>query len=103
MPIAVGGRTKKFFRPNNDMRGMPDLVVMLKSGKTLWVETKSDMGRLSEHQKKFMAEMNELGHHYHVVRSIFDLESILLNQGITHWAIGTKNASPADASEYRNS
>ena len=57
-------------------KGMPDLIAS-KGDKTLWVEIKTPTGRLSEHQKKFKADMERVGSTYLVIRSIDEMEEYL--------------------------
>lgn len=86
MPIAVGTNLRQF-RANDDMQGMPDLVIMLPRALTLWVEVKSSRGALTVHQKKFMEQMRSIGHYYFVVRDTRELESILKQFGVKHWLL----------------
>lgn len=57
-------------------KGWPDMAVLLKGGRTLWIELKMDnggksgrktKGRLSKEQKDMEKAMKELGHRYEVV------------------------------------
>lgn len=47
--------------------GMPDRMVLLDDGRVLWVELKTDGGRLSEIQKYRHAWLTKLGHDVRVV------------------------------------
>lgn len=49
--------------------GHPDLVVALTNGRTLWLELKSQTGRLTKDQKRIRLMLMALGHEFHVVRS----------------------------------
>ncbi len=49
--------------------GFPDLVIALRSGRTLWLELKSRDGRLRKEQEKWRLQLMALGHEHHVVRS----------------------------------
>lgn len=49
--------------------GFPDLVIALRSGRTLWLELKSKSGRLSAEQKLFRLKLLALGHEWYEVRS----------------------------------
>lgn len=42
--------------------GMPDRLVLLKGTRVVWVELKTDGGRLSELQRYRHAELRKLGH-----------------------------------------
>lgn len=56
--------------------GVADLCVLL-PGKVVFLEVKTATGKQSEHQKKFESRCIELGHEYHVVRSVEDVERIM--------------------------
>lgn len=73
-------------------KGIADLVA-IKDGITVWIEVKTERGRLSEHQKLFADSIEKAGGKYFVVRSIDDAvrlekslsqvskaESIIINQ-----------------------
>ena len=53
-------------------KGLPDLVIFLDQGRTVFVELKSASGRLKDHQKEFKDTIEGLGHLYHIFR---DFES----------------------------
>ena len=44
------------------LAGMPDLVVMLPGGQTVWIEMKAPGGRVSPAQKDVHSRLLELGH-----------------------------------------
>ena len=48
-------------RPLGVLAGVADFCI-LRNGKTLFLEIKSDKGRLSKEQRKFLVEVNRLGH-----------------------------------------
>lgn len=50
--------------------GCPDLVVCLPRGRVLWLEVKTESGRLSEAQEVMHADLRDLGHAVFVVRSL---------------------------------
>ena len=59
--------------------GVADLVLLLKGGKTVFLEVKTDKGRQSENQKEFEKEIKKLDFDYYIVRSVEDVEEILKN------------------------
>jgi hypothetical protein len=50
--------------------GTPDLCVMTPDAKTVWCETKTPVGSLSDEQKNWHAEARKRGHRVAVVRSV---------------------------------
>ena len=66
------------FVPDNKI-GMPDRLVLLPEGRVLWVELKTDNGRLEEIQKLQHKRLRDLGHEVKVVWSKADVDD-LLNQ-----------------------
>ena len=63
-------------------RGAPDLCVCLSGGEVLWIEVKSDNGRLSQDQLAFAGKLRALKHNYILARSIDDVRISLLKLGI---------------------
>lgn len=63
--------TRQVFRamPKHTMRGLPDIVVILK-GQYVGLEVKPPKGKQSEHQIEFERLLKEAGGRYHVVTSI---------------------------------
>jgi len=61
-------------------RGLPDRVMHFR-GRVHYLEIKTPRGKLSDSQLKFQAQCQADGIHYHVVRSLEDIQLILLNQG----------------------
>lgn len=57
-------------------KGWPDRTLIM-PGRVVFVETKTLTGRLSPHQKFWMAKLTELGQECFVVRSLEDLKSVL--------------------------
>lgn len=56
------------------LAGVPDLVIPLPEGKTLWLELKTMKGRLSQRQKDYHAMLEEYGHE---VRTAYGLQDAL--------------------------
>ena len=57
--------------------GMPDRLVLLPEGRVLWVELKTDNGRLEEIQKLQHKRLRDLGHEVVVVWSKDDVDDLL--------------------------
>ena len=67
-----GGRPARKIKLCRD--GTPDIYIILKSGTTLWLECKSNIGKLTDDQAKFKAKMEKVpGQTYIVVKKIDDL------------------------------
>ena len=49
--------------------GIPDCIIAMPNGRTLWLELKVKGGRLSEEQKHFALSLMALGHQWHEIRS----------------------------------
>jgi VRR-NUC domain len=62
------GRAGAFLKPS-EMAGFPDLLVLLPGGRAVWLEVKTDKGRLNPTQKARIERLRGLGHEAHVVRS----------------------------------
>lgn len=93
----VSGELFAFHVPNGERRsrltaailvgmgvkaGAPDFVVLLGSGRTLWLELKTENGRLSCAQADFRATARRLGHTYAVCRSVADVHAALEIEGV---------------------
>lgn len=71
-PISPCGQGK--WRPvEKSQHGAPDLVLVLKGGKTLWVEVKGDKGKQTKAQEEWQRTLEEYGHRYIVVRSVSEV------------------------------
>ena len=79
--IPNGSQRTASGRPANAVVGLlpgaPDLCVVLPQGRTLWLEVKSDKGRVSTNQIAVHGLFNSLGHPVPVVRSIDDVRQAL--------------------------
>ena len=67
----VGGRAYKWVSPGND--GVPDRIVILPGGRTIYVELKTETGRLSEIQRHIHAELRKRGAD---VRTLYGLDQV---------------------------
>lgn len=59
------------------LAGVADLQVLLNNGKSLFLEVKTEKGKQQQTQKDFEERCKELGHNYHIVRSIEDVINVL--------------------------
>lgn len=78
--LQSGYNNARFFVDRKNMgvtAGVPDICVILKKGTTIWLEVKSEKGRLTDSQKEFHAKLLELNHKVYVVRSVEDVQEIL--------------------------
>jgi len=53
--------------------GLPDITGVLKDGRGFWIEVKTDKGRLSPHQERFIQNINDAGGLAFVARSVDDV------------------------------
>jgi hypothetical protein len=56
--------------------GIPDLI-LIKDGRHVWIEVKTETGKLSDTQKKFLAELSAAGAETHVARSLEEVQKIM--------------------------
>lgn len=70
------GKGKEYF-VKFGFPGCPDIMVLLPSGRTLWIEVKSAKGALSQAQKDFKEKCDRLGVPHLVARSWDDVEAFL--------------------------
>ena len=77
----AGGRTYKWVSPGNS--GVPDRIVFLPGGKVIFVELKTDSGKVSAQQKIQINRIQSLGQDVRVVRGIRGLIDFFyaINQG----------------------
>lgn len=54
--------------------GLPDITGCLKDGRGFWIEVKTDRGRLSPHQERFIQNINDAGGLAFVAR---DVETVI--------------------------
>ena len=66
----------KYFVSMGLRAGASDLVLVLQ-GKVIFLEVKTETGRLSANQRAFRNMVESLGHRYEVVRSVSDVEVLL--------------------------
>lgn len=56
-------------------KGIPDLVA-IRCGQTCWIEVKTPAGRLSEHQERWLQDLEDHGGWWMVARSVEDVEHL---------------------------
>lgn len=71
---ARGWKAFKFVSPGNS--GVPDRIVV-GNGRVVFVELKSPVGKLSELQKKMIAQLKELGAEVHVCYGKEEVDAVL--------------------------
>ena len=64
----IGGVSFKFISPGN--AGVPDRIVMLPNGKVVFVELKTDKGKLTKLQEVQIKKISNLGADARVLRGI---------------------------------
>ena len=64
----LGGISFKFISPGN--AGVPDRIVILPSGKVIFVELKTDKGKLTKLQEVRIKKISDLGADARVLRGI---------------------------------
>ncbi len=71
----LGGRAYKFVSPGND--GVPDRIVVLPDTAPMFVELKTESGRLSRLQKVQITRLENLGQNVRVLYGVKDVENFL--------------------------
>lgn len=61
--------------------GFPDRTVILRGGRTVYVEVKAPDGVLSHLQENMIFMLQNLGHNVEVIRSLDDIERFKVNYG----------------------
>ena len=84
--IPNGARRTASGRPTNAVAGLtagvPDLVVIRPKGETLWLEVKTNVGKVSDAQFAFHSKLLGLNHPIAIVRSIEDVRLAFKAVGI---------------------
>ena len=71
----MGGRAYKFVSPGND--GVPDRIVVLPDTAPMFLELKTESGRLSRLQKVQITRLENLGQNVRVLYGAKDVENFL--------------------------
>lgn len=72
---AIGGKAYKLISPGSN--GIPDRLVCLPGGRTIFVELKSPSGELSKQQEHRIAELLRTGQQVYVLYSVADVNAFL--------------------------
>lgn len=62
------------------LRGVSDLVVLLKDGRALFCELKSDDGKQSREQRAFQLKVERLGFKYYIIKTLEEFKYIVNEQ-----------------------
>lgn len=76
----AGGKAYKFTSPGND--GVPDRIAMLPGGQIVFVELKTDTGRLSKLQELQRRRIAELGQTVRVLHGLAEVRDFFLEFGL---------------------
>lgn len=76
----AGGKAYKFTSPGND--GVPDRIVMLPDGRIVFVELKTDTGKLSKLQELQCRQIAELGQTVRVLHGLSEVRDFFLEFGL---------------------
>ena len=71
----LGGRAYKWTSPGND--GVPDRIVVLPDTAPMFVELKTELGKLSSLQKVQITRLEKLGQNVRVLYGAKDVENFL--------------------------
>lgn len=75
----LGGRTYKWVSPGND--GVPDRIVIFPDARPIFVELKTDTGKLTALQEVQIARLKKLGQWVEVVKGIRGLALFFADMG----------------------
>lgn len=76
----AGGKAYKFTSPGND--GVPDRIVMLPGGRIVFVELKTDTGKLSKLQELQCRQIADLGQTVRVLHGLAEVRDFFLGFGL---------------------
>lgn len=61
----------------NSKKGIADILIFTKNGRTIHLEVKTLKGKMSEDQKQHKKKLEALGHEYYIIRDVEKLHDIL--------------------------
>lgn len=67
----------KGYSKTNQLKGFPDFAIFLKGAETIFVELKTEKGRLNMEQEAYKTILERLGYSFYVCRSLSAFESII--------------------------
>lgn len=70
-----GGLCYKFVSPNNP--GVPDRIIITREGRTVYVELKTEVGRLAKIQQWQIEQMRKRGADVRVARGIDEVKALV--------------------------
>lgn len=76
---ALGGKAYKFVSPGNV--GVPDRLVVMPGGRVVFVELKTERGKLSPMQEMQLRHLADMGVAVEVLRGIEDVNNFLEEMG----------------------
>ena len=76
----AGGKAYKFTSPGND--GVPDRIVMLPDGRIVFVELKTDTGKLSKLQELQCRQIADLGQPVRVLHGLAEVRDFFMEFGL---------------------
>lgn len=62
--------------------GVPDLCILLEGARTLWIELKTDKGKVSKHQENWAKKATRRGHQVHCLVAASQADAVLQLQAI---------------------
>lgn len=80
----AGGRAYKFTSPGND--GVPDRIVLLPDGLAVFVELKTEVGRLTRLQRIQCERIRDLGQKVRVLHGLQEVSEFFEELGLTEAA-----------------
>lgn len=72
---SVGGKAPKWVSPGN--RGVPDRLIILPGGVTVYVETKAPGKPLEPLQEKWAKTLRQMGHRVYKIDSEADIDNFI--------------------------
>lgn len=75
----IGGRAYKFVSPGND--GVPDRIVVLPGARIIFVELKTETGRLTARQKSQIKRLTQMGCECRTLHGKREVEAFLEEVG----------------------
>lgn len=82
--VSVGGLLikGKHLVPNKEMSGFSDIIILLPTPSTIFLELKAEKGIQTDNQKEFQRRVESMGHKYYLCKSRGELCEILEMNGI---------------------